>query len=132
LRKAWNWHNAEEFPALGPLIDIIVHATSNALKKALIKMSRCMGLRKCREQQNVAMMATTPKADREEAVRVTASNLVNCSSDRVAPPRGYSMIDCRVVTFVRSVELGAWPSFRSQRNPRLQERKKSKKQFYIA
>jgi hypothetical protein len=31
IKKPWNWHKAEPFPALGPLTDIIVPVTSNAL-----------------------------------------------------------------------------------------------------
>lgn len=31
FRKAWNWHKGEALPAFGPLTDIMVHVTSNAL-----------------------------------------------------------------------------------------------------
>lgn len=110
-------------------MDIMVHTTSKALKKALMKMRRCIGFRKCREQQNVAMMTTTPKADRAEAVRVTVSSVVHCSSDNFASPRGYSMIDCSVVTF----ELSRRPvAFVRGPTVDVERAEKSKMQFYIA
>lgn len=56
-----------------------------------MKMSRCMGFRKCGDRMKTVMITMTPTAESAEAVRVTASSCRDWAAVRATSARGSSM-----------------------------------------